>query len=62
MFISGNPNNLLCLVDGKEVPVEKFTKMDPKTIKNIEILKDKASIEKYGEKGKDGVILVTTKK
>ena len=28
----------------------------------MEVLKDKAAIEKYGEKAKNGVLIVTTKK
>jgi TonB-dependent SusC/RagA subfamily outer membrane receptor len=28
----------------------------------MDVLKDKSAIEKYGEKAKDGVILITTKK
>ena len=58
----GDAADPLIVVDGKTVPNEKFKAMDPKTIKNMEILKDKAAIEKYGEKAKNGVIIVTTKK
>lgn len=37
-------------------------KIDPETIYSINVLKDKSSIDKYGEKGEDGVIEITTKK
>ncbi|MDD4636171.1 MAG: TonB family protein [Bacteroidales bacterium] len=36
--------------------------IDPKDIKSIEILKDSAATTIYGEKGKNGVVLITTKK
>ena len=45
---------------------EKFTgnisEIDPSTIKSMEVLKDQAAIEKYGEEAKNGVILITSKK
>ena len=52
----------LVYVDGKELPFENINKVDPKTIESMHVLKDKSAIEKYGEKAKDGVILITTKK
>ena len=52
----------LIIVDDKEVPFEQLGKIDPKTIDHIEVLKNKESIEKYGAKGKNGVVLITTKK
>jgi len=62
VFIAGDNSNVLCIVDGETVTYETVSKMDPKTIKNIDVLKDKASLEKYGDKGKNGVLLITTKK
>lgn len=35
--------------------------IDPDDIQQIEVLKDKKAIEKYGEEGKNGVIIITTK-
>ena len=52
----------LVYVDGKEIPFEDINKVDPKTIEQMNIVKDKVAIKKYGEKAKDGVILITTKK
>ena len=52
----------LVYVDGKEIPFENMSKVDPKTIDRMDVLKDKEAIEKYGEKAKNGVILITTKK
>ena len=50
------------IVDGSPIDNAKLKDIDPKTIDHMEVLKDKSAIEKYGEKAKDGVILITTKK
>ncbi len=52
----------LIIVDGIETSKEKFSAMEPDLIKTISILKDNLGIKLYGDKGKNGVILVTTKK
>lgn len=52
---------VLFIVDGETVSFEDFKTIDPKNIKHMDVLKDKSAIEKYGEKAKDGVIIVTTK-
>ena len=54
----------LVIVDGKSYDdLEKVMKsLDPKTINEMTMLKDKAAIEAYGEKAKDGVVVITTKK
>jgi hypothetical protein len=54
---SGTP---LYLVDGKETDNLKSISSD--RIGSLSILKDKEAVEKYGEKGKNGVILITLKK
>ena len=51
----------LVLVDGKEY-TGSLDAIDPQTIERIDVLKDPTSTETYGEKGKNGVILITTKK
>ena len=53
---SGNP---LILVDGREV--KSIDSLSPDRIASISMLKDAASEAQYGEKGRDGVIIVTTK-
>ena len=35
--------------------------LDVSTVSNITVLKDEAAVAKYGEKGRKGVIEVTTK-
>ena len=52
----------LILVDGKEVSYDELGKIKSESIDHMDVLKDKSAIEKYGEKAKDGVILITTKK
>ena len=54
--------NLLVVVDGKEYPYSKLENLDPSSIASISVFKDKSHIAKYGPKGANGVIVVTTKK
>jgi len=49
------------IVDNVETPYAEF-KLDPDRIESVSILKDKSAIAIYGEKGKNGVIIVKTKK
>jgi len=48
------------IIDGKEV--KSINKLNPGSIKSITVLKDGTAEKKYGEKGKGGVIEITTKK
>ena len=52
----------LVIADGKTIDINKMKEIDPKTIESMTVLKDKAAINQYGEKAKDGVIVITTKK
>lgn len=60
-------NSALVLIDGKEVgrmadlEGDKFP-VKPEQIKSMNVLKDKNATDKYGDKGKHGVIEITTKK
>ena len=49
------------VVDGQPIDGAKLKDIDPKTIESMDILKDKAAIDKYGEKAKHGVIIINTK-
>ena len=53
-------DSILVILDGKEGP--KLKDINPDTIESISVLKDEAAIEKYGEKGRHGVIEITSKK
>lgn len=59
--IEGSDNKLMIL-DGKEITNEELKKVNPDSINEISILKDKYAIEKYGDKGKSGVMELTSKK
>ncbi|WP_345954456.1 TonB family protein [Mucilaginibacter sp. PAMB04168] len=53
----------LIYIDGKEMPPGTLlTKLDTKNIESINVLKDEAATRLYGEKSKDGVVVITTKK
>jgi Ca-activated chloride channel family protein len=55
------PNDPLYLIDGIPTNADALKKMDPNTISNVEVLKDKESISQYGSKGENGVISIKTK-
>jgi hypothetical protein len=52
----------LIIIDGKEVKNKKMKDIDPDTIASVSVLKGESAEKKYGKKGKDGVIEITTKK
>ena len=52
----------IVLLDGHRITYETLTKMDPKEISSITVLKDQPAIDQFGEEAKDGVLLITTKK
>ncbi len=52
----------LFILDGKPIPSEQVKEIDPSTIANMDVLKDQPAIEKYGDKAKNGVVVITTKK
>lgn len=54
-------NPPLIIIDGTEVDKKTLDQTEPGTIEKMEVLKDQSAIEKYGEKGKNGVIKITTK-
>ncbi len=49
----------LYLIDGKKVSAEAIKALDPKTITSVNVWKDSAAIHKYGEEGKNGVVVIT---
>jgi hypothetical protein len=52
--------NVLYIVDGKEV--KDLKKVSGDDIQSIRVLKDDKAREEYGDKGKNGVLIITTKK
>ncbi|WP_324670798.1 M56 family metallopeptidase [Hymenobacter sp. GOD-10R] len=55
------PANVLIVVNGQESTTQAAEALDVKSIDRMEVLKGQKAIDQYGEKGKNGVILVTTK-
>lgn len=64
----GGPNMVyqqrspLILIDGEESNEEHLKKIDPNNVESFNVLKDSATVVKYGEKARGGVIEVKTKK
>ncbi len=58
----GNGRPPLYVIDGKEMIDSVLNKLKPDEIESIIVLSDLKATEKYGEKAKDGVIIITTKK
>ncbi len=52
----------LIVLDGVIIDKVKMDRLNPETIESINVLKDQTAIDKYGEKGKYGVIELTLKK
>lgn len=52
-------NDPLYIVNGAEV--KDIKEIDPNTIESIEVLKNEAAVQQYGEKGRNGVIIVKLK-
>ena len=61
-FISTDGNKTpLYILNGKEITKKEMDELKPDTIEKVEVLKGDSATEKYGDKGKDGVIVITTK-
>lgn len=62
VFLNDGDSKPLIIMDGKEVPDGKMEDLDHENIETIEVLKGSKAVEKYGEKAKDGVVIITSKK
>ncbi len=51
----------LYILDGKEITKRQMEELDQDTIKSVNVWKGEKAIQKYGEKGKQGVVEITTK-
>lgn len=51
----------LLILDGKVQPSGSISKIKPGSIASMNVLKNEAAVEQYGEAGKNGVILITSK-
>ena len=61
--INAEPTPVLVIVDGVEkgTDTSALNLVKPEEIESITVMKSPEAIKAYGEKGKDGVILITTK-
>lgn len=53
--------NPLFILDGKEVVDLKIGSIDPNSIQKIDVFKGNDAVKLYGAKGKNGVVVITTK-
>ena len=61
IFANNDDKKPLIFIDGKTVLYEELSKMKPDNIASMNVFKGEDAIKKYGVKGKDGVIYITTK-
>ncbi|MQY78476.1 MAG: TonB family protein, partial [Bacteroidetes bacterium] len=54
-------DSVLYIIDGKEVTNKKFRQLNPDNIQSVTVLKGENAVKNYGERAKDGVIIVTLK-
>jgi hypothetical protein len=54
-------NQRLYILDDVEITYEEMKKLDAEKIESVTLLKDLKSISAYGDKGKHGVIIISTK-
>ena len=59
--ITLNENTPLYIVDGTYMAAEDAKKIDQKNIVSVNVLKGEDATKAYGEKGKYGVVEITTK-
>lgn len=57
--IDGEP---LFIIDGKVIDKDDISGLNPKDIATVDVLKNTSATAIYGEKGKSGVVVITTKK
>lgn len=58
---TGDSVNVIVFVDGIEKEMDVIKQIDPKDIKEIKVFKGSKAVAEYGERAKDGVLVVTTK-
>jgi TonB-dependent SusC/RagA subfamily outer membrane receptor len=59
--VTAKKNSPIVYVDGVLTKDYDLDKISPDQIESVTVLKNKSAIEKYGSKGKNGAILITTK-
>ncbi|WP_281847019.1 M56 family metallopeptidase [Olleya namhaensis] len=56
-----NNEKPLIYIDEKKSDKQQLSNLKPEDIKSMSVLKDEKAIKAYGEEGKNGIILITTK-
>jgi bla regulator protein blaR1 len=51
----------LFILDDVEISSDKLSSIKSEDIESINVLKEKSALESYGEKGKNGVVIITSK-
>jgi TonB family protein len=55
-----SPANSLVVINGRTIDIKDNLTVNPNEISTFKVLKDRDAVKKYGEKGRDGVIEITT--
>lgn len=55
-------NQRLILLDGKEISEEEMKKLDPNKIESMNVWKGDQAVLRYGDKGKNGAVILISKK
>ena len=55
-------NKPLIVVNGEIISIQEFDSIDHEKVKSMTVLKDAKAVEMYGEKGKNGVIVIEAKR
>ena len=61
LFLNNYEGEPLIVIDGKESIEKEMRELEPDDIEKMEVLKGENATKEYGDKAKDGVILITTK-
>lgn len=61
IFINSKIPSGTLIADGKEISKDEMKNISPNNIQSINVLKGESAEKKYGDKGKDGAIELTTK-
>ena len=62
IVIADDGKKPLIIVDGEVKEGMKLSQISPETIESMSVMKNEAAIAQYGDKAKDGVISIVTKK
>lgn len=60
LYKSNEPQPIV-LLDGTEISRDELSHLKPETIENVNVLKGEEAVKNYGEKGKGGAILISSK-